>query len=107
MASNSKTGDRRGVKFVTREYLYKWDTFDLLVFKVILGSFCAPVSNRPITRKRLAVEQTGVKFGFRGWVVLTLGTFDLFVLKVTLRSFGALVLSQCGRQVKNGWRRAK
>ena len=32
-------------------------TFDLLVFKVILGSFGALVSKGPITRKQMSVEK--------------------------------------------------
>ncbi len=48
-----------------------WDswvvvTFDLLVFKVISGSFSAIVSKWNINRKWLAVEQNGEKFGTRG-----------------------------------------
>ncbi len=33
-----------------------WGTFDLLVFKVILGSLIALVSKWPVTQKYLAVE---------------------------------------------------
>ncbi len=42
-----------------------WGTFDHLVFKMIWGSFGALVSKLPVTRKRLAVEKNGVKFGAR------------------------------------------
>ncbi len=47
-------------------WLLIWDSFDLLVLKVILGSFSALVAKWPITWKRLAVEQNGVKFGTLG-----------------------------------------
>ena len=69
-----------------------WDTFDLLVFKVILGSFGAFVLKWPVTRKRLAAEQNGVKLG-TGREVMTCiyGTFDLLMFKISLGSFGALV----------------
>ncbi len=43
-----------------------WGTFDLLVFKVILGLFSALVSKWPVTRKTLAVEENEVKVGTRG-----------------------------------------
>ena len=42
-------------------------TFDLSVFKVILGSFGALASKWPVTQKRLALEEeNGVKFGSQG-----------------------------------------
>ncbi len=67
MACNSKMAGRRAIRseiwesgvIVTRI----WGTFDLLVFKVILGSFGAFVSKWPVTQKRLAIEPTGMKFG--------------------------------------------
>ncbi len=37
-----------------------WCTFDLLMFKVTLGSFSALVAEWPVTRKWLALEQNGV-----------------------------------------------
>ena len=40
-----------------------WSTFDLLVSKVILGSFSALVSKCPVTHKQLAIVEKGVKFG--------------------------------------------
>ncbi len=42
------------------------NTFDLLVFTVILGLFGALVSIGPVTRKQLSVERNGVKFGIQG-----------------------------------------
>ncbi len=39
-----------------------WGTFDLLVFKVILGSFIALVSKWPVTQKRLAIRATRTEF---------------------------------------------
>ena len=68
-----------------------WGTFDLLVFKVIFGSFSALVSKRPGTRKQLTIEWKGVKFGTRGTCNLCMGYLDLLVFKVILGSFGALV----------------
>ena len=41
-------------------------TFDILVFKVILGSFNAVVTEWPVPRKRKAMERNGVKFDTRG-----------------------------------------
>ncbi len=43
-----------------------WGTFDLLAFKVMLGSFGALVSKWTLTRKNLAIERNGLKFGTRG-----------------------------------------
>ena len=43
-----------------------WDTYDLVVFKVILGSFSALVSNWPVSRKRLVVQRNEVKLGNQG-----------------------------------------
>ena len=47
-------------------FLYWVRTFDLVGFKVILGSFGAFVSKCPISRKRHVVERNGVKFGNQG-----------------------------------------
>ncbi len=44
-----------------------WGTFDLVVFKVILGSFGAFVSKWPISRKRRVLERNVVKFGNHGY----------------------------------------
>ena len=55
---NSKTASRRAKKSEIWEIIqHIWGTLDLLVLKVILGSFSALVSKRPVSRKRLAVEQ--------------------------------------------------
>ncbi len=43
-----------------------WSTFDLVVFKVFLGSFGALVSKWPIAPKSLIVERNGLKFGLQG-----------------------------------------
>ena len=39
---------------------------DLLVFKVILGSFGALFSKWPVIQTQVSVENSGVKFGSRG-----------------------------------------
>ncbi len=52
---------------------HMWCTFDLVVFKVILRSFGARVSNWPVTPKRLLVEQNGVKFESRGQLLYNIG----------------------------------
>ncbi len=44
---------------------YIWGTYDLVVFKVILGSFSALVSKWAVSRKGLVIERNGVKFGIR------------------------------------------
>ena len=51
-------------------------TFDSKVSKVILRSFGAfpifPIfSNRVLSQKQMSVEQNGPKFGFRGYLLLT------------------------------------
>ncbi len=46
--------------------IHIWCTFDLIVFKVILGSFGALVSKWLATRKLLVVERNGLKFVTRG-----------------------------------------
>ncbi len=40
-------------------------TFDIVVFRVILGSLGALVSKWHVTQKPLVVEQNGLKFGTR------------------------------------------
>ncbi len=69
MACNVKTAGHRA----TRSEIWDlgvivtciWSTFDLLVFKVILGSFGPPISKWCVTEKWLAIEWNGVKFGTR------------------------------------------
>ena len=55
-----------------------WGTFDLLVFNVILGWFCALVTNWPVPLKQLAGERNRVKFGIH----VILASFDLLVPKL-------------------------
>ena len=45
---------------------YIWGVFDLVVSKVIFGSFNALVSNWPKTLKQLVVEGNRLKFGTQG-----------------------------------------
>ncbi len=56
-------------------------TFDLVVFKVILGSFSALVSKYPLPQKCVSVEKKNrLKFGDRGMLVEHVhvwGNFDL------------------------------
>ncbi len=60
------------------------------MFKTILGSFCALVSNG-LLLVLLTVERNRVKFGTQGVVITCIwGIFDLLVFKVFLGSFGAL-----------------
>ncbi len=40
-----------------------WDTFDVLVFEVILGLYIALVPKSPIPQKQLALEQNWLKLG--------------------------------------------
>ncbi len=60
-----------GVK-ISKRYSYSfesfqyWKTFDLLVFRIILGSFSALGPKWPVTLKRLVIEQNGIKFVIRG-----------------------------------------
>ncbi len=62
-----------------------WGTFGVFVFKVILGSFGALVSEWPLTRKGLAVEQNGLKVGTQSLLQhLYRVPFTLYCL----RSFG-------------------
>ena len=46
--------------------LYPRETFHLIVFKGIVGSFGGTVSELPATRKRLVVEKNGLMFMTRG-----------------------------------------
>ncbi len=84
----SEMANRRakcGVNFGTQVLVVTciWGTFDLLAFKVILGSFSEFLSKWPVTRKGLTVDQNGVKFWTRGVVVILYGgTFDLLVFSV-------------------------
>ncbi len=69
------------------------DTFDLVVFNSILGFFGALVSKWPVTQKRLAVEQNGLKFRTKvicGMYILW-GSFDLLVFRFILSSFSVFV----------------
>ena len=55
-------------------------TFALKSFKVILGSLGAfPIFEKPISRKRLVVEWSGVKFGSQDWV------FSVYRVLLTLK----------------------
>ncbi len=60
MACNSKMASRRAKRSTfwdSRALIqHVWATFDLLVFKVILGSFGVLVSKWPVSGKSLAVE---------------------------------------------------
>ncbi len=53
--SKKTSGRAKGLKLVT----HIWGTFDLVVFKVILGSFC----ELSVTHKELVVERKELKFG--------------------------------------------
>ena len=60
-------------------------TFDVLVFKVILGSFGAFVSNWPVTGKRVSLGKMRSEIWKSGVAVNTyMGTFDLLVFKIIL-----------------------
>ncbi len=70
-----------------------WDTFDLLVFNVIWGSFGALVSMCHVIRKQLAVERNATNLGL--WVVAISiwETFHLLVfVQGQLESFGLACL---------------
>ena len=56
-------GKRNGVRDSVVVVTCTMGTFSLLVFKFIFGSFGALVSKGAVTRKRLAVQVNGVKFG--------------------------------------------
>ena len=68
MTCNAKTDDHREkrsefwVSGVVYLIIYIKIIFELAIFEIILGSFGALVSKRPVTRKRLSVEQNSVKF---------------------------------------------
>ena len=68
-----------------------WGTFDLLVFKAILMSFGAFVSEWTGTRKRLAIERNRVNLALEDNRNMSMGYLDLLVFNVILVSFGALV----------------
>ena len=62
------------------------------MLKVILGLFSAfPIFEKPVSRKRLVVEQNGVKFGPRSGVSIQCiqGTFYTLVVKVIPGSLGS------------------
>ena len=67
MACNSKTAHRRAKRSAIWDswilVTYIRGTYDLIVFKVILGSFGAIVSKWPVSQKGLVVERNGVKLG--------------------------------------------
>ena len=67
MACNSKTAGRRAKYSEIWDsgvvVIYIWGTFDLLVFKVIWGSFIALDTIWPVAQKWLALERNRVKFG--------------------------------------------
>ena len=69
-----------------------WSTFDLLVFKDILGSLCVLVSEWPVTRKTSG-HSIKLSETCDSLVVVTYiwGIFDTLVLKFILGSFDALV----------------
>ncbi len=77
MACNSKTPGRTAKRSEIWElmvvFICIFGTFNLLVFSVILGSFRALVSKWHVTRKWLAVEPNGVKFGRQGCVCMYMG----------------------------------
>ena len=66
MACNSKTVvvEQTGVKFGDSVTLVTriWGTFDLVGFKVIVGSFSTLFSKCLVTQKRLAIQQKELKF---------------------------------------------
>ncbi len=71
---------------------YIWSIFDLVVFKVILGSFVALVPKCPVTRKKAGSRVKGTEI-WDSWVTVThiRGTLDLVGFNVIWGSFGALV----------------
>ena len=68
-------------------------TSDLLVLNAILRSFGALVSKSRVTRKRLTIEQNGLKFVFSWylWYVFGVPTCNLLAFNYILGSFGTLV----------------
>ncbi len=73
MAYISKTAGRRAKRSEIWDsgarVAHLWGIFDLVMFKVICGSFRALVSEWPVTRKRLVVHWNGVKCLDSGTVV--------------------------------------
>ncbi len=59
--------------------IYYIGIFDLVVFKVILGSFGALSLNWSITGKRLVIEQNGMKLETHGY------SYNIYVVPLTLR----------------------
>ncbi len=51
------------------------------------------VSRWPVTRKWLAIDRKGVRYGAQGYLIVVCmwGTFDLLVFNINLGSFSALV----------------
>ncbi len=79
-------------------------TFDLVDFKVILGSVGALASNLPASQKQLVREQNGLKFETHGmtWILVT-DVWGIFVLVGVKVLWGHSVhLSQNGMYFKNG-----
>ena len=68
--------------------MHAYRKFEILVFKIILGSFGTLVSKWPVTRKQLAVERNSVKLGTLGG---SCSTIDLLVFNVISGSFRAIV----------------
>ncbi len=66
IACNSKTAGRRAKWseiWELGQLLYNIVWFDIVGFKVNLGSFGALISKWPVSRKGLVIERNGVKFG--------------------------------------------
>ncbi len=83
--------------------MYVWATFDLVVFKVILGSFGVLVSKWPVIHhraKRIEIWDPTVV------VICVWGTYNFLVFKVILGSFREFVYKwpckskMAGRRVK-------
>ncbi len=70
MASISKMAGRRAKTTEIWEsgilVTHIWGTFDLVGFKVILGSIGALMSKWPVSQKRLVIKQKGLKFENQG-----------------------------------------
>ncbi len=107
MACNTKTAGRRGkwseIWDAGTLLTHIWDTYDLVVFEVILGSFqciCLKITGNSKTAGRRA-KLTDI---WDPWtqVIHIRGTFDLVGLKVIFVSFGTLV-SKCPITQENGW----
>ncbi len=87
MACNSSTAGR-GAKLIEiwdseKVVLCIWDTFDLLVFKVILGHSVHMSQNCLQLKNGWAIERNGVKFGTRGAIRLKVGFQPLVVISPT------------------------